>query len=314
MEIQTEKQQIIIENIFENFNIEKEVLQSTSYELIFINRSLDDLLANFSLKTVAIINIFIPINAQTVSQMPLSMKVITKLSTGYESIDVKACRQRNIEVCHVPDYATDTVADHAVALVFAAQRRLLTFHKSIVDRHIWNNKMLGNLRSLNTMTLGVIGCGRIGTSFANKMRPFVKRILTHSSKDSTTNTLEEIYEQCNIISLHIPYSTANHHIISSNSIAQMKLHPILINVSRGSLIDTQALIQALKTGQISYAALDVIEGEPNIDKDLIQLDNVLLTPHVAWNSLESEQSLRKKGIEDVLRVLKNEKPIHPVPE
>jgi D-3-phosphoglycerate dehydrogenase len=314
MESQMAKQQIIIENIFENFNIERELLQSTPYELLVTNSSKDELLRCFSSTTVAIINVHIPITAEIVSQMPPSIKIITIRSVGYEKIDVKACRQRNIEVCHVPDYATNTVADHAVALLFAAQRRLLTLHKSIVDTHKWSCRVAGTLKNLNTMTLGIIGCGRIGTCFADKMRPFVKTILTHNPKNPTTNTIREIFEQCDIISLHIPYSSANHHIISSDSIAQMKLCPILINVSRGGLIDTKALIQALKNGQISYAALDVVENEPIIDEELIELDNVLLTPHAAWYSVEAERSLREKAIDNTLRVLRGEKPIHPVPE
>jgi len=314
MESQTIKQQIIIENVIKDFNIERELLQSTPYELLIINSSKDDLLACFSSATVAIVNIAIPITAEIVSQMPPSIKVIAKLGVGYEKIDVKACRQRNIEVCHVPDASTNTVADHTVALVFAAQRRLLTFHKSIIDTHKWDPTVAGKLKDLNTMTLGVIGCGRIGTCFADKMRPFVKKILTHNPKNPTTNTMQEIFEQSNIISLHIPYTSANHHIISSDSIAQMKLRPILINVSRGGLIDTKALVQALKSGQISYAALDVLEGEPIVDEELIQLDNVLLTPHVAWCSVESERSIRETGILDTLRVLRGEKPLHPVPE
>lgn len=314
MELQAEKQQIIMETMLDDSNIEKELLQSTPYELVVINRSQDDLLANFSAKTVAIIYSTTPITTQVVSQMPPSIKVITRRSTGYERIDIKAYRQRNIEVCYVPDYGTDTVADHAVDLVFAAQRRLLNFHKAIVDKHIWNGRMFGKLNSLNTTTLGVIGLGRIGTSFADKMRPFVKQILIHHSKNPASNTLQEIFEQCDIISLHIPYSSANHHLISSDSIARMTRRPIIINVSRGALIDTKALIQALKSGQISYAALDIVEGEPSIDEELIKLDNVLLTPHAAWNSVESERLLREKAVEETFRVLRGEKPIHPVPE
>jgi D-3-phosphoglycerate dehydrogenase len=94
----------------------------------------------------------------------------------------------------------------------------------------------------------------------------------------------------------------------------MKRHPILINASRGGLVDSRALIEALKSGQISYAALDAVENEPIINEELIELDNVLVTPHVAWYSVESERTLREKAMEDTLRVLRGEKPINPVPE
>ncbi|CAF3977645.1 unnamed protein product [Rotaria sp. Silwood1] len=314
MALRPTKSQIIIENLFENFDIERELLESTSYELVIVNNSEDELLACLSSATVAILGLRLPTTAQAIAQMPSSVKVITKYGAGYEKIDAKVFHQQNIEVCHVPDYGTDTVAEHTVALVFAAQRRLLTFHKSIADTHKWSYKAAGQLRNLNTMTLGIIGCGRIGTCFANKIRPFVKQILAHNPKDPLTNTMEEIFEQSDIISLHIPYSSANHHLISAETIAQMKRHPIIINVSRGGIIDTKALIAALKNGQISYAALDVMEGEPSIDEELIQLDNVLLTPHAAWYSVESERSLREKAIEYTLRVLRGEKPMYPIPE
>ncbi|CAF3720798.1 unnamed protein product [Rotaria sp. Silwood1] len=312
MTSQSRKQQIIIEDIFEDFTIEKDLLQSTPYELVLIKNSEDDLLAHLSSTTVAIIIDSLPITAQLVSQLPSSIKVITELGVGYDNVDVNMCRGRGIEVCYVPDYGTNTVADHAVALLFAAQRRLLTFHNSIVEKHQWNNKVAGKLQELNTMTLGIIGCGRIGTCFADKMRPFVKQILTHNSKTPTTNTLKEIFEECDIISLHIPMSTMNHHLISSDSIAQMQRRPILINVSRGGLIDTTALVQALKNGQISYAALDVIEGEPSVDEELAKLDNVLLTPHAAWYTEQSRRALGMKAVEDTLRVLRGEQPMHPV--
>ena len=308
------KQQITIENILENFNIERDLLQSTPYELLVVNSSEDELLACFSPMTVAIINFRMSISAQLVSRMPSSIKVISLFSVGHERVAAKLCRRQNIEVCYVPDYGTNTVADHAVALVFAAHRRLLNFHKSITEMHRWHYQVAGKLRGLDTMTLGIIGCGRIGMCFENKMRPFVKNVLTHTTKNPTANTLEAIFEQCDIISLHIPYSGANHHIISADSIARMKRCPILINVSRGGLVDTKALVQALKSGQISYAALDVLENEPIVNEELAQLDNVILTPHAAWYSVDSERSLREKGIEDILRVLRGEKPIYPVPE
>ena len=314
MDLHPVKQKIIAENVLKDYDVERELLNSTPYELVIINFTKEDLVATFPLMPVAIINVRIPITEELVSQMPPSIKIISHLGVGFEKIDVKACRQRNIEVSYTPDYGTITVADHTVGLLFAAQRRLLNFHKSIVDKRQWTCRVAGTLRNLNTMTLGVIGCGRIGTCFADKMRPFVKEILTHNSKDPTTNSLKEIFERSDIISLHIPHSSANHHLISSETISQMKRQPILINVSRGGLVDTKALIQALKSGQISYAALDVLENEPNIDEELIQLDNVLITPHAAWLSIESERLLRETGIQNILQVLKGEKPLYPIPQ
>ena len=130
---------------------------------------------------------------------------------------------------------------------------------------------------------------------------------------SNCSSVDEIFEQCDIISLHIPLTTTNHHFISTDAINRMKRHPILINVSRGGLVDTKALIQGLKNGKISFAALDVLENEPEIDSELIKLDRIQLTPHAAWYTRESECSLRTKAIQDILRVMNGQLPTYPVP-
>jgi D-3-phosphoglycerate dehydrogenase len=135
MTLQSSKQQILIENIFEDFTNENNILQSTPYQLKFIENSQDDLLAHLSPTVVAIIIDNLPMTAELASQLPSSIKVITEFGVGYDNIDVNMCRSRGIQVCHVPDYGTNTVADHAVALLFAAQRRLFTFHHSIVEKH-----------------------------------------------------------------------------------------------------------------------------------------------------------------------------------
>jgi D-3-phosphoglycerate dehydrogenase len=300
---------------FNDFSIEQDLLTSTPYELIVVHHETDLLLYTSNPLVIAIITIDTPITPHILEHISPSCRVITRLGVGFDIIDVKTCLQQNIIVCHVPDYGTNEVADHAVALLFAAHRRLSLYHRSIIEKNIWNHEVAGiDLHSLNTMNLGVIGMGRIGSCFATKMRPFVKQLFTYGSLSSSNCTsVDEIFEKCDIISLHIPLTPSNHHLICSDSINRMKRRPILINVSRGGLVDTQALVEALKTGQISYAALDVLEDEPKIDSELIKLDRIQLTPHAAWYTCESASALRTKAIEDILRVMNGEPPIYPVP-
>lgn len=311
------KQQILLlKPDFHDFSIENNLLSSTNYELIVIHNDENFLSSISNPLVVAIISIHTPITTEIIEKLSPSCRVITRLGVGFDLIDIQTCHQRNITVCYVPDYGTNEVADHAVALLFAAHRRLSLYHRSIVEKQIWNHEIVGkDLHSLNTLNLGVIGMGRIGSSFANKMRPFVKKIFSYDPFiiSTNSNTLDEIFNQCDIISLHIPLTSTNYHFISKENLQRMKRKPILINVSRGGLIDTQALIYALKTEQISYAALDVLENEPEIDLELIQLDRIQLTPHAAWYTKESELNLRTKAIEDILRVLNGEQPIYPVP-
>ncbi|CAF0797549.1 unnamed protein product [Rotaria sordida] len=312
----TNKQQIVLlKPGFNDFSIEHNLLSSTPYELVVVSDDTNLLSYLSNPLIVAIITIDTSITAEIIECISPSCRVITRLGVGFDSIDIKACLQRNIIVCYVPDYGTNEVADHAVALLFAAHRRLSLYHRSIVEQNIWNHEIVGkDLHSLNTLNLGIIGMGRIGSCFATKMCPFVKQIFSYDPLiPSNCTSIDEIFEQCDIISLHIPLTSTNHHLISSNSINRMKRRPILINVSRGGLVDTKALIQALKNGQISYAALDVLENEPEIDSELIKLDRIQLTPHAAWYTQESASALRTKAIQDILRVMNGEQPLYPVP-
>ncbi|CAF0850239.1 unnamed protein product [Didymodactylos carnosus] len=312
----TSKQQILLlPPGLTDFSIEKHLLSSTPYELVVVSDVAN--LASYVSNplVIAVITSRVPITSEIIQCISPSCRVITRLGVGFDLLDIKACLQRNIIACYVPDYGTNEVADHAVALLFAAHRRLSLFHRSIVEKKIWNFQITGtNLQSLNTLNLGVIGMGRIGSCFATKMRPFVKQIFSYDPLvPSNCTSTDEIFENCDIISLHIPLTPANYHLISSNSINCMKRRPILINTSRGAIVDTQALIEALKNGQISYAALDVLENEPEIDSELIKLDRIQLTPHVAWYTQQSELALRTKAIQDILRVMNGEQPLYPVP-
>ncbi|CAF2924933.1 unnamed protein product [Rotaria sp. Silwood2] len=310
------KQQILLLNPgFKEFSIEHSLLSSTPYELVVVSDDTNLFSYVSNPRIIAIITTDTSITAEIIECISPSCRVITRLGVGFDNIDIKACFQRNIVVCYVPDYGTNEVADHAVALLFAAHRRLSMYHRSIVEQNIWNHEIAGkDLHSLNTLNLGIIGMGRIGSCFANKMRPFVRKIFSYDPLlPSNCTSMDEIFEECDIISLHIPLTSANHHLISLNSINRMKRRPILINVSRGGLVDTQALIQALKNGKISYAALDVLENEPYIDSELIKLDRIQLTPHAAWYTQESASALRTKAIQDILRVMNGEQPLYPVP-
>ncbi|UJR10553.1 hypothetical protein I4U23_014753 [Adineta vaga] len=311
-----DKQQILfLKTGITDFSIEHDLLASTSYELIVVHDDTDLLSYVSNPLVIAIITTDTAITADVVKHISSSCRIITRLGVGFDIIDVKTCLQRNITVCYVPDYGTNEVADHAVALVFAAHRRLSLYHRTIIEKKIWHHEIPGDcLHSLSTLNLGIIGMGRIGSCFATKMKSFVKQIFSYDPFiPSNCTSIDQIYDQCDIISLHIPLTAINHHLISSDSIKRMKRKPILINVSRGGLVDTQALVEALRNGQISYAALDVLEDEPNIDSELIKLDRIQLTPHAAWYTRESECALRTKAIQDILRVMNGEQPIYPVP-
>jgi D-3-phosphoglycerate dehydrogenase len=305
---------------YEDLALEKELLADSRFAIVPLQvESAEDVVEKAG-DGVAVITVTTPISRHIASRLK-NCKVVTRLGVGYEIIDVEGCRSLGIEVCHVPDYGTEDVANHAIALLMAVHRRLLLYQRD-VEHGQWNFHAAGPIHRLRELHLGVFGLGRIGSDFAKKMKKFVKQISGYdpglsrkqiSDKEITPLEPKELFEQCDILSLHLPYTAESHHLISEQSIAQMRRNPLLINVSRGGLVDTKALIAALRSGQISGAGLDVLEAEPAIDPQLLECGNVIVTPHVAWFSVQADHQLRTKAITDILRVLAGEKPFYPVP-
>jgi D-3-phosphoglycerate dehydrogenase / 2-oxoglutarate reductase len=301
-----------------DLSLEHELLADTGFELVPL-RVQDEFVDQIA-DAVAIMTHEVPISESIAARLP-NCKVITRMGVGFDIIDVPGCRKYGIEVCYVPDYGTEDVANHAIALLFAVHRHLLQYHRS-VEQGRWDFNVAGTMHLLKELRLGVFGLGRIGSDFARKMRIFVKEILGHDpnlskasieSKGARPSSPEEIFSECEILSLHLPYSPKSHHFVSNREIDLMMRKPILINVSRGGLVNTQALIRGLRTNRLSGAGLDVLETEPIVEQELLQLDNVIVTPHVAWFSVEASEKLRRTAMTDILRILSGQRPEHPVP-
>jgi D-3-phosphoglycerate dehydrogenase len=303
---------------YPDFSIEQELLAGTGFELVpvRVQGEIIDQVAD----AVAIMTHEVPITELIAARLR-NCKVVTRMGVGFDIIDVPGCRKYGIEVCYVPDYGTEDVANHAIALLFAVHRHLLQYHRSVEEGR-WDFKVAGPIHILKELRLGIFGLGRIGSDFAGKMRVFVKEILGYDpilskvaieSKGARPSTPEEIFSECEIISLHLPYSPKTHHFVSNREIDLMTRKPILINVSRGGLVDTQALIRGLRTNRLSGAGLDVLETEPKVEQELLQFENVIVTPHVAWFSVEASQKLRRTAITDILRILSGHPPQYPVP-
>ena len=301
-----------------DLSLELELLAGTGFELvpIRVRGEMIDQIAD----AAAIVTNDVPIT-ETIAAQLRNCNVITRLGVGYDVIDVPACRKYGIEVCYVPDYGTEDVANHAIALLFAVHRHLLQYHRS-VEQGRWDFKVAGPIHLLKELRLGIFGLGRIGSNFAGKMRMFVKEMLgcdpnlpnsVIEAKGIRPSPSKEIFSECEIISLHLPYSPESHHFVSTREIDLMQRQPVLINVSRGGLVDTRALITGLRTNRLSGAGLDVLETEPKVEQELLQFANVIVTPHVAWFSVEASQKLRRTAITDILRVLSGQAPQYPVP-
>lgn len=248
-----------------------------------------------------------PITRQVLDACP-GIRYIGVLATGYNVVDVQAAAQRHIPVCNVPTYGTRAVAQHAMALLLELCNHVGMHDQAVRDGQwqrsgefcFWNAPLM----ELAGKTMGIVGMGRIGQQTAELARAFGMRVI-YFDKNQVDGAgeqvpLEELYRQADVISLHCPLFADTEKMINAQSLQKMKKTALLINTSRGALVDTDALAQALENEQIGGAALDVVPQEPIASNDpLLQSPNCILTPHIAWAPREARARLLKIAVDNV---------------
>lgn len=262
-----------------------------------------------------------PITARVISHLK-KCKVIGRFGVGLDTIDVPAATAAGIQITNVPDSNIDEVSTHALAMILSLVRRLKLFDTAVRSGR-WKALADGDgITRPDCQTLGLIGFGQIGRLTAKKARAFGFEIIAydpHMSADRIAAegarpvSFDELIAEADIISLHVPFTPETGNIVSADAISKMKPGSMLINVSRGGLIDEAALAEALNSGHIASAGLDTLADEPpSPDNPLLAVDNLLLSPHAAHFSTQSYAEVRSKAFADVAAVLRGEKPKYPV--
>ena len=258
------------------------------------------------------------IDAETLANAPL-LKVISVCAAGYNNVDVKEATRRNILVTNTPGVLRETTADLAWALLLAAARRIPER-----DRMIRSGRFVGWSPSLLLghdvygKTLGIVGMGDIGTAVARRAAGFGMRILYHNRNPSPLAaelgaemvSLDHLLCNADFVSLHVPLSRSTRHLIGKRELDLMKPTAILINISRGEVIDEDELVEALKKGRIAGAGLDVFEDEPRMAEGMAQLDNVVLTPHIGSASYETRERMASIAVTNLVDALEGRRPKH----
>ena len=246
-------------------------------------------------------------------------KIIATYGVGVDNIDVEEAEARGIAVAGVADYCSEEVANHTLALILAWNRKILDYHRFVIKRG-WNERQsttgnwgCGQLSRLSGQTLGLVGFGHIGQSVASRARAFGIQVLAFDLQpDENASqrlgvrlvTLEETLAQSDFLSLHVPLSAETQHLIDDDTIKLMKPGAVLVNTSRGALVNEAALVKALEGGHLAGALLDVYEKQPlPPEHPLRDLPNVILTPHVAFYSEGALETLRRRTAEAVLKCL-----------
>ena len=248
------------------------------------------------------------------------LKVISNYAVGYDNIDVEAATKRGIYVTNTPGVLTETTADLAWAILMAIARRVVEADKYVRAGkwvHAWGPKMmLGS--DVHGKTLGIVGLGRIGSAVARRAKGFKMRVIYYDvvrreelerELGLEYKPLEELLKEADYVTLHVPLTKETYHLIGEKELDLMKPTAYLINTSRGAVIDQKALYKALKERRIAGAALDVFEKEP-IDPDdpLLELDNVVLTPHIGSASVETRKKMAMMAAENLVSVLRGVEP------
>lgn len=250
-----------------------------------------------------------PVTAEIINAMP-QLKLIANFGVGYNNIDITAAKQRNIIVTNTPQPTIEPTAEHTFSLMIGIAHRLAELDRKLRTTNDIEFGVMNNLgTAVSGKTLGIIGMGRIGTSVARKARAFNMRIIYHNRHvipvgeldfDAEYVSFDELLRQSDFISLNLPYTQEVCHLIDRKAFSRMKQSAILINTARGAVVDEQALIQALQTKRIRAAALDVYEHEPVISPELLQLDNVLLSPHIGTGTLEGRLAMCQNVCENII--------------
>jgi D-3-phosphoglycerate dehydrogenase / 2-oxoglutarate reductase len=287
---------------FPSLQIEESVLRAAGATLIHGQCKTAAALIPLVGEADAVVTQFAPITADVIAAMTRA-RVIVRYGVGVDNVDLDAARRRGIPVCNVPDYCTDEVADHALAFILATTRQVVPNCLHVRAGNWGLATSLSEMRTLREQTVGIVGFGRIGREVAARLAPFkCRRLIFDPAVDAAVirvagcapTSFDLLLADADIVTLHCPSTPATRRLLNAASLARLKRGAVVINLARGDLIETPALIAALESGQVAAAALDVCDPEPIPgDSPLRRLPNVITASHIASASPSAVRRLRE---------------------
>jgi D-3-phosphoglycerate dehydrogenase len=301
----TKPRVVITDWTFTDLSLENQLLQSKNIELIGKQCKTEAELIALVSGADAVIVQFAKINANVIGAMKKA-RAIVRYGIGVDNVDLEAARSRNIPVCNVPDYCMDEVADHTLAFILATTRQVVPNTLQLHEGKWGLPVPLTAMQTLKTLTVGVIGFGRIGREVVRRLLPFKCRVLlfdpavpaaeiTNAGAEAAAS-LDTLLTQSDIVTPHCPSTPQTRRMFNAKTFAQMKPAAIFINVGRGDLVDSNALVAALQSGRLGAAALDVFDPEPiPASHPILKLPNVILAAHIASASPAAVKRLRESA-------------------
>ena len=309
----------VSDSVFPNLNPAREVLSRIGAELLLAEASTPQAIMQVARDADALLVTYAKVTAEMIGQMT-GCRIIARFGIGVDNVDIAAATNASIVVTRVPDYCIDEVSDHTMALLLALARKI-PFANSRAHAGRWEMPAVVPIHRLRGSVLGLVGFGRISQLVATKAKAFGLRVISYDPfvcEETMQRAgvekvdFSELVKVSDHISIHTPLVPETNHLFNADVFRRMKPTAHLINTARGSIVDEEALAQALDQGRLSGAALDVLSPEPPSTSPLFGRDNVILTPHMSFYSAESLIELQSKAAEEVVRVLTGDAPRNPL--
>ena len=263
------------------------------------------------------------VDAELLDAAGAQLRCVANVAVGYDNVDLATAAERGVVVTNTPGVLDDATADLTLALLLAATRRLVEGDRLVRSGQPWNwgmSFMLGS--SLRGKLLGIVGLGGIGRRVGERARAFGMEVAYHSRHPAPAEVtaalaaermpLEQLLAEADVLSLHCPLTPETHHLVGARELEAMKPSAVLINAARGPIVDERALAEALESGGIAAAGLDVYEREPRVEPQLLELDNVVLTPHLGSATVETRTAMAELAARNAISVARGEEPLTPV--
>jgi D-3-phosphoglycerate dehydrogenase / 2-oxoglutarate reductase len=309
----------VSDSVFPNLDPAREVLEKIGGELNLAQDSTPDAILRVAADADALLVTYAKITAEMIRQMK-RCRIISRFGIGVDNVDIDAATTAGIVVTKVPDYCIDEVSDHAMALLLALVRKI-PYANSLVHGGRWEMPAVAPIHRLRGSVLGLVGFGRIPQLVAPKARAFGIKVIAfdpYIPLDVMTRAgvekveFGELLKRSDYVSIHSPLLPETRHLFNAEAFRKMKPTAYLVNTARGPIVDESELAHALDAQQIAGAALDVLSQEPPAGSPLFGRNNVILTPHTSFYSVESLVELQVKATEEVVRVFSKQAPRNPV--
>lgn len=317
----------VTDKTWPDLEIEREILKDTGAEIVLAKGGTPEEICAQGSDADALMVLFTPMNRKNLSCFKKA-KILLRTGIGTNSVDLDAATEMGIIVCNVPDYCQEEVADHTIALFLDITRKMVELVNQ-TRAGGWDMSIADPVPRYRNKIFALAGCGGIGRLVAHRARAFGMKVIGYDpylsshifaeSDIERCESLEELFRRADFLSLHMPLTPESTNIVNTETLALMKPTAYIINTARGPMIDEDALYDACKEHRIAGAALDVTIAEPPaghtrfIDKPkLVELSNVIITPHAAWNSEEAIPELRVKVAQEIRRFFRGERPLNVV--